>query len=187
MRRTAEARSRRRRLPATVCVLGHQADEVRQALEGLDLQFAENPDFAAGLSTSLKAGIAALPPEAAGAMVCLGDMPAVECLPTSRAWSRRFREAGGNAVVRATHNGKRGNPVLMPRALFAHVAAITGDTGAPRHIIEAGTAPIVDLEIGPAASLDIDTPPGPRELGRQSTLSGGQPGIPPVSFDPLLF
>ena len=68
-----------------------------------------------------------------------------------------FRESGGSSVVRATHNGKRGNPVLMPRALFADVTAITGDTGA-RHIIEAGAAPIVDVEIGSAASLDIDTP-----------------------------
>jgi molybdenum cofactor cytidylyltransferase len=42
-------------------VVGHQAEEVRAALEGLDLEFVDNPDFAAGLSTSLKAGIAALP------------------------------------------------------------------------------------------------------------------------------
>lgn len=143
-------------LAGTFCVVGHQAGEVRGALEGLELEFAENPEFASGLSTSLKAGIAALPQEAAGALVCLGDMPAVSAADLAR-MIEAFRGAGGLSVVRATHNGKRGNPVLMPRALFAAVAAITGDTGA-RHIIEAGDVPIVDVEIGTAASLDIDTP-----------------------------
>ena len=155
VRRSAEAIAAAP-LAGTVCVVGHQADEVRQALQGLDLEFVENPDFAAGLSTSLKAGIAALPPEAAGALVCLGDMPAVAASDLAH-MVEIFRESGGSSVVRATHNGKRGNPVLMPRALFADVTAITGDTGA-RHIIEAGAAPIVDVEIGSAASLDIDTP-----------------------------
>jgi len=149
-------------LAGTICVLGHQAGEVRHALDGLDLEFVENPDFAAGLSTSLKAGIAALPREAAGALVCLGDMPAVSAADLVR-MVEAFRETGGTSVVRATHNGKRGNPVLMPRALFASVAAITGDTGA-RHIIEAGEAAIVDVEIGAAASLDIDTPQDLQDL-----------------------
>lgn len=143
-------------LDGTVCVVGHQAAEVRRALEGLDLQFADNSDFAAGLSTSLKVGIAAVPREAAGILICLGDMPAVASSDLAR-MVEAFRAAGGASVVRATHNGKRGNPVLLPASLFPAIATIEGDTGA-RHIIEAGEAPVVDLEIGAAASLDVDTP-----------------------------
>ena len=155
VRRTADAMVSAP-LAATACVIGHQAQDVRAALEGLDLEFVDNPDFAAGLSTSLKAGIAALPREAAGALICLGDMPAVSSSDLGR-MIEAFREAGGTSVVRATHGGKRGNPVLLPASLFPAVAGIEGDTGA-RHIIEAGGASVIDVEIGAAASLDIDKP-----------------------------
>jgi molybdenum cofactor cytidylyltransferase len=67
-----------------------------------------------------------------------------------------FRKAGGQAIVRATHDGKRGNPVVLPRALFGAVAQLEGDTGA-RHLVEAGLMPVVDVEIGEAAAIDVDT------------------------------
>lgn len=139
-----------------ICVLGHQAAAVRDTLEGLDLTFAENPEFASGLSSSLRTGIAALPAEAAAALVCLGDMPGTAASDLAR-MVEAFREAGGMAIVRATHAGKRGNPVILPRSLFDAVAGISGDTGA-RHLIEESGLPVVEIEIGAAASLDIDTP-----------------------------
>ena len=60
-------------------------------------------------------------------------------------------------MVRATHAGKSGNPVTLPRGLFDQLAAIEGDTGA-RHIVEAAGADVVDVEIGEGASVDVDTP-----------------------------
>ena len=61
-----------------IVVTGHQADEVRKALHGLDVRFAHNPDFAGGLAGSVKAGIAAVGAEADGAVICLGDMPLID-------------------------------------------------------------------------------------------------------------
>lgn len=58
-----------------VVVTGYRADDVAAALDGLDVIFAHNRDYAEGLSTSLAAGLAALPAEADAAIVCLGDMP----------------------------------------------------------------------------------------------------------------
>jgi len=139
---------------ATV-VTGHQAARIREALSGLDVQFAHNPDFADGLSGSLKAGIAAVPPEAAGALIVLGDMPVVSSVDLDRLISA-FQNAGGQTVVRATHNGKRGNPVLLPRSLFGAVAQLQGDTGA-RHLVEAELMPVIDVEIGEGAGIDVDT------------------------------
>ncbi|TIT11109.1 MAG: 4-diphosphocytidyl-2C-methyl-D-erythritol kinase, partial [Mesorhizobium sp.] len=52
--------------------------------------------------------------------------------------------------------GKRGNPVLLPRSLFAAIAHLEGDTGA-RHLVEAEGFDVVDVEIGKAASIDVDT------------------------------
>lgn len=137
-------------------VTGHQADRVRDAIDGLGVQIAHNPDFASGLSTSLKAGVAHLPDDAAGALVVLGDMPGVTSADFDRLIAV-FRKAGGRAIVRATHNGKRGNPVILPRSLFGAVAALDGDTGA-RHLIEGGSAEVIDVELGASASVDVDTP-----------------------------
>ena len=67
-----------------------------------------------------------------------------------------FQKSGGGTVVRATHNGKRGNPVLLPRSLFGAVAQLEGDTGA-RHLVEAELMPVIDVEIGEGAGIDVDT------------------------------
>ena len=60
-----------------IVVTGHQADQVTAALSGLDVTLLHNPDYAQGIASSVKAGIAAVPPDADGAVVCLGDMPLV--------------------------------------------------------------------------------------------------------------
>jgi len=138
-----------------VVVTGHQPARIRAALDGLDVAFARNPDFASGLASSLKVGVAAVGEEADGALILLGDMPAVSSEVMNRLLSA-FREANGRAIVRATHDGRRGNPVLLPRALFGAVAQLEGDAGA-RHLVEAGTMPVVDIEVGEAAAIDVDT------------------------------
>src|SRR6202012_3082246 len=60
-----------------IVVTGHQAELVEKALAGLDVKFVRNPDFAHGLASSVKAGISAVPKEADGAIICLGDMPMI--------------------------------------------------------------------------------------------------------------
>jgi len=154
VRRTAE-RALGSKASGTIVVNGHQRERVRAALSGLDVTFADNPDFANWLSTSLKAGIAYLPEDTAGAMIVLGDMPGVVSGDVDRLIDA-FRKAGGNSVVRASHQGKRGNPVLLPRALFPAIAHLEGDTGA-RHLVEAEGLDVVDVEIGEGASVDVDT------------------------------
>lgn len=155
VRRTAE-RLLASSSAGTVVVLGHQAQAVRDALSGLDLRMVENTDFATGLASSLKAGIRALPPSADGALVALADMPGITAADLDRLFEA-FVAAGGQAIVRATHGGKRGNPVILPRALYGEIEKLVGDTGA-RQIVETAPLEIVDVELGPAASLDVDTP-----------------------------
>ena len=141
---------------ASVAVIGHQAERVASALEGAQLDLAENHDYASGLASSLKTGIAALPPDASGALIVLGDMPGVRTSDLDRMIDA-FARTGGTAIVRATHGGKRGNPVILPRRVFSAVTALEGDTGA-RHIVESSELPVIDVEIGEGASLDVDTP-----------------------------
>jgi molybdenum cofactor cytidylyltransferase len=143
-------------------VTGHQAPHVMAALEGLEVSFAHNPDYADGLSTSLKTGIAAVPANAAAVLVALGDMPGVTTADINRLLAA-FGEAGGRTAVRATFGGKRGNPIILPRVLFPEIVDLAGDVGA-RHIVERYDA-VLDVEIGRAAALDVDTPEALADAG----------------------
>lgn len=155
VRRTAE-RVLASKAESTVVVTGHQAARIREALTGLDIPVAHNADFVSGLASSLRAGVAALPEDAAGALIVLGDMPEVLPADLDRL-IEAFERAEGRAVVRATHDGKRGNPVILPRSLFPAVAHLEGDTGA-RHLVEAEGVDVIDVEIGAGAAVDVDTP-----------------------------
>jgi molybdenum cofactor cytidylyltransferase len=139
-----------------VVVTGHQSDEVRAALEGLDVQFAANDDFAAGLSTSLKAGIAALGYEVDGALVMLGDMPGIGSGEIDRLIGA-FASGEGRAICVSTAAGKRGNPVLWARRYFPELLDLKGDVGA-RHLIGEHMEAVIEVELGEAAALDVDTP-----------------------------
>jgi molybdenum cofactor cytidylyltransferase len=147
---------------APLVVLGHDAVGLA-ALLPTGTAHVVNPDFADGISSSLRVGIAALNQECDGVLIHLADMPAVTA-PHLRLLAQAFFASGGTAVVRATHAGKRGNPVILPRALFSQVARLTGDLGA-RAIIEAFGGTIIDVELGEAASLDVDTPEALKAAG----------------------
>lgn len=141
---------------AIIAVVGHQGARVAAALNGSGARIIDNPDYRTGLASSLKAGIGALPPDTAGALIVLGDMPQVASADIDLLVDA-FVQAGGDAIVRATHAGKRGNPVILPRVLFEAVATLAGDTGA-RHLVESSEMVVIDIEIGEGASLDVDTP-----------------------------
>ncbi|MGH7101176.1 MAG: nucleotidyltransferase family protein, partial [Acetobacteraceae bacterium] len=138
-------------------VTGHQADEVEQALGGRPVRIVHAPDYAEGLSASLKAGIAAVPPECPGAIICLGDMPLVTGRMIDRLLAA-FDPDEGRAIVLPNFRGKQGNPMLWDRRFFPEIAAITGDIGA-RHLISRHLEQVAEVEMADEAVLrDIDTP-----------------------------
>jgi molybdenum cofactor cytidylyltransferase len=140
-----------------VAVVGHRAAEVSQSLYGLALTLVENTDYASGMASSIKAGLSApVLSEVAGVMVLLADMPAVSA-DDLQTLQDAFRKAEGRAIVRAVAGGKRGNPVILPRATFGELMLLEGDVGA-RHVIETCGLPIIDVEIGDGAHIDVDTP-----------------------------
>lgn len=155
IRRTVQAAVDSHASPVIV-VTGRDGDRVKQALSGLDVRFMENPDFAKGLSTSLKSGLKAVPSENDGALIVLGDMPSIATalLDTLIA---AFNPGEGRAICVATHGGKRGNPVLWARRFFPEMMAIEGDVGA-KHIMAANDELVCEVEAPDDAPLvDIDT------------------------------
>lgn len=137
-------------------VLGHRGEEVREALGGRPVTYVEARDYARGLAESLKSGIAALPAEAAAALVVLGDMPLV----TGRLLDRlidAFDADEGRAIVVPTHQGRAGNPVLWGRGFFPEILGLAGDTGA-RGLLARHAEQVAEVEVGDDAVLrDFDT------------------------------
>jgi molybdenum cofactor cytidylyltransferase len=137
-------------------VTGHERERVQEALAGRPVIFVHADDYAEGLSASLKAGIAALPPEAEGVLVALGDMPLVDPAVMARLLAA-FDPEEGRAIVQPTYRGKQGNPVLWGREFFGEMGAITGDVGA-RQLVGRHADRLVEVEVPDDGVLrDFDT------------------------------
>ena len=145
-----------------IVVTGHQADEVKAALAGHKLRFVHNADYAQGLSTSIKAGIAAVDGYDA-AFVCLGDMPLIEAADLNRMIAA-FKADEGRSLVAPVLGRKLGNPVLWGQEHFADLMALTGDRGA-RSLIETRRDQIVEVAVThDGILLDADTPEALAEI-----------------------
>ena len=140
-----------------IVVTGHQAELVEQALQGLRVKLVRNPDFAGGLASSVKAGIAAVSDRVDGAVVCLGDMPLIDAALIDRL-IEAFAPDRGNLIVVPVAEGRRGNPVLWSRRFFSELMTLDGDIGA-RHLIGKHGEAVAEVPVeGDSAFLDIDTP-----------------------------
>ncbi len=158
-----------------IVVIGSRADEIEASLKGLPIQITRNPWFAHGLSTSLKAGFAALPSQTKAAVILLGDMPLVS--PSFiDTLVKRCRGIGEPAALIPTLRGERGNPVVLSRELQTLIEGLSGDTGAGpilRRRPDVVEFPVSD----PAILQDVDTAD---ELGRiahrqDSRIRGTEP------------
>jgi molybdenum cofactor cytidylyltransferase len=138
-------------------VTGYEAEAVEAELAGLAVTLVRNPDYAQGLSTSLKVGVRALPDSVDGVVVMLGDMPLVDCHVVRRIVAA-FEAAPGSVAAVPVHDGEWGNPVVLARALFADVESLAGDAGA-RKLLERRRDAVIEAPISDAAvAVDVDTP-----------------------------
>ncbi|MCA2406799.1 nucleotidyltransferase family protein (plasmid) [Rhizobium leguminosarum bv. viciae 248] len=142
---------------SVIVVTGHRRSEIEAALDGLALTFIDNPDYASGMASSLITGFSSRDADGAdGILIMLADMPGISTTHLDALISA-FRNAGGEAVVRAVSRGKPGNPVILPRSLSQAILRLEGDVGA-RDIIATSGLPVLDVDVGDAALLDVDTP-----------------------------
>lgn len=143
-------------LDPAVAVLGCQAQAVQAALAGRPLHIATSWRWESGLSASLQAGLAALPPDVDGAIFVQCDQPFLSA-DLLRRLIARF-EQGDALIVYPSHGGQRSTPVLFSRALFSELAAVSGDQGG-RALIDryADQAAAVEVD-DPCLLADIDSP-----------------------------
>jgi molybdenum cofactor cytidylyltransferase len=153
-----------------VVVTGHERERVEAALAGRPVLFAHAEDYAEGLSASLKAGLAALPPGLDGVVVCLGDMPLVAG-PLIDRLIAAFDPEEGRAIAMPTFRGKQGNPMLWSLEFLPEMMGITGDVGA-RHLVGKHADRVVEVEVADDAVLkDFDTADALRKAPGFSTVA----------------
>lgn len=138
-------------------VSGHRGEEIERALGSRAVTFVAAPDYALGLSASLKAGIRAVPEACEAALVCLGDMPLVTRAIIDHLLTA-YGSARGRGIVVPTAGRKRGNPVIWGRRYFPEILELSGDAGA-RRLFARHEEEIVEVEVADDAVLrDVDTP-----------------------------
>ena len=144
-------------VPRLVIVLGAHSDRVRAAIpRDTRIAVVENPNYARGQLSSLKVGLSAIQPDAAGALVHLGDHPMVK-VETFQAIVDSYNQTS-TAIVIARHDGHRGHPVIFDRTLFGELRSAPEEEGA-RHVVnvDASRVAYIDLD-DPGINLDLDTP-----------------------------
>lgn len=159
-----------------VVVVGARGDEVRACLR-TPATVVDNPDWASGMGSSLRAGLAAMPSQVRATAIVLVDQPGVSAAAVERviaAWRR-----GARAAV-ATYQGRHRNPVALDRSLWQEAASsAVGDTGA-RALLRARpwlVTPVPCEDVAEPSDLDV---PEDLEAARAAARSPDRGG----SMDP---
>ena len=139
-----------------VVVVRPDLPQLITALDGLPVRLVPNPDFAAGMATSLRVGIAALAPGVQAALVVLGDTP--EVAPAVFAALLAAYQATGRPITLPVYGAVSGPPTLFARAAFPALARLTGDQGG-RQVVLSHPEWVTRVPLPPELQpFDIDTP-----------------------------
>jgi molybdenum cofactor cytidylyltransferase len=143
------------RVNEVVLVLGHAAEAIKEQIDTENLRVVINESYQQGMGTSLRAGLAALPPGVDGALIALADQPFVRA-QTLDLLIDQYGRSNAQIVI-PTYKGFRGNPVLLDRSVFSEVMALTGDIGCRaifgNHLEGIVKLPVEDIGI----LLDMDS------------------------------
>ena len=131
------------------------AGAIKDTLSGLSVRFIYNSAYEEGLSTSVAAGINALPQKATTAMILLGDMPFIGASQINEILAKH-NPSQNQLIGVSTHMGRKGNPVLWDRTFFSDLQNLTGDIGG-KPLLMQNEAVIYSVEIGDVARSDLDT------------------------------
>lgn len=155
LRRVAEAVLASRARPVLL-VTGHDEESVKEVVADFPVTIVHNPDFQTGLSSSIRAGVAALPDDTDGVLIVLADMPAVSG-PFINRMIEAFTDRKGPAIWAAARNETRGNPVLFDKRYYPELLTLTGDVGARRLLTDEESVVHVEAD-DDSPIVDIDTP-----------------------------
>jgi molybdenum cofactor cytidylyltransferase len=153
--RAAVLRAQMSALVPLVVVVGHEEARIREALRGLRCEFTVNSDFTGPTSTSLHAGLRALPPDVDRVVVMLADM--VHTTPAMlRALVRKSMDTDAPLVV-SRYGDVNAPPILYRRQLFDELLAWNGE-GCGKAVVQAHAGEAAYLDWPANTLADVDTP-----------------------------
>ena len=114
-------------LSPLLAVLGASADEIGPAISDLPVRIVNNPDWKTGVSSSIRAGVSALPREVGGAVFLQADQPQVSHLLIDSLVDMHQVTLG--PIIAPLINGQRGNPVLFDVRTFPDLLDLREDMG----------------------------------------------------------
>ncbi|MBI2160679.1 MAG: nucleotidyltransferase family protein [Candidatus Rokubacteria bacterium] len=138
-----------------VVVTGQDDAPVREALAGLTVRYAVNPNPQAGQGSSIAVGVGALKPWTRAALIALGDQPRIPEAVVPRLVEAFTRS--GKAIVAPVYRGTQGTPVLFASEVFPELRALTGDAGA-RAVVHARPERVESVPVDAPMPPDVDTP-----------------------------
>lgn len=139
----------------TLVVTGAEDAGIRAALAGLACRIIHGPEWAEGMASTLRAGIAAMGSETRGICVFLGDMPLV---PVHLCGGLAEAAVAAGYAARPRLAGQPGHPVAFTSAAFTDLSALTGDQGATA-LLKQRTGDVAYCDTNDAGVLfDIDSP-----------------------------
>jgi len=139
-----------------VVVLGYKAEEIFPTLEGEDFRVVVNPDYAQGMSNSLRRGLRAVDNQAQAVLIALGDQPRISS-GIIKLLLRKYSQ-GSHQIVVPTCGGRRGHPVIFGRKYWPELLALEGDVGG-REILRRHGDDVLAVEVAdPGILQDIDGP-----------------------------
>ncbi len=147
---------------ALLIVLGAQAAELAPLLKHSAGSTVVNRDWREGLASSIRTGVARLPPSCAGVMLVLADQACITAEDLRRLAGAWRRQPLG--VAAAQYGGSVGAPAIFPRHLFSALSDLRGDSGA-RVLLKRHADTLVRVPMASAA-FDLDTPDDLLELGK---------------------
>jgi molybdenum cofactor cytidylyltransferase len=155
------------RLDEVVVILGGHADEIAAAVDMGRARVVVNPDYAVGMSSSLKAGIAAMGDGVERVVIVLGDQPDVSSGLIDALLD--LQATSGRPAASLSFDGLLHPPVVLDRSLWSDLAELEGDVGC-RALIRGRPERVAALPaVGRTGHpIDIDTPDDYRRLVGQT-------------------
>lgn len=138
-----------------ILVLGHQAELILARINTERTDVVINKEYASGLSSSLRAGLGAIGPDASAVLLVLADQPFLSVSTINR--MIEAHKITGRPIVVPLLKKVQGNPVLFDQSLFGEIARISGDVGA-KQVIQKHAKAVLGLKLNdPTQFIDVDT------------------------------
>lgn len=151
----------------TLVVLGAGRDEISRLLENYPVRTVYNPAYRKGMLSSVQAGFAALPKEAAAGVVFLGDQPFVSQDVVARLCEASLRAP--RSIVLPVFGGRRGHPVLIPSEFWGEIPSLSPEVGL-RELMRRHVQDILEVVVEEDNILsDIDDPETYRDALRKKS------------------